>query len=132
MKKLILIPTIAITAALAFSFALPGVASNAIRTIAPIAAVHSATAATVGGNAQAAARSLGSGNVARPVSTDVGSTAAGSSSTTPLTTSGQFAHSPSTPPQENCGRYGGGYHGGKHLFVCPNRPFPAPVVTHFP
>ena len=27
----------------------------------------------------------------------------------------------------NCGRFGYGYHGGKHLFVCPNRPFPGRV-----
>src|SRR3989442_10061727 len=24
----------------------------------------------------------------------------------------------------NCGRFGYGYHGGKHMFICPNRPFP--------
>jgi len=24
----------------------------------------------------------------------------------------------------NCGRFGYGYHGGKHNFICPNRPFP--------
>ena len=38
-----------------------------------------------------------------------------------------------TDPREpsvslNCRRFGYGYHGGKHLFVCPNRPFPAPAT----
>ncbi len=28
----------------------------------------------------------------------------------------------------NCGRFGYGYHGGKHLFGCPNRPFPSPAI----
>jgi len=27
----------------------------------------------------------------------------------------------------NCGRFGYGYHGGKHHFPCPNRPFPGHV-----
>jgi hypothetical protein len=36
-------------------------------------------------------------------------------------------HSVSTAGQVNCGRFGGGFHGGKHLFVCPNPPFPPPA-----
>src|SRR2546425_1470593 len=28
----------------------------------------------------------------------------------------------------NCGRFGYGYHGGKHMFICPNRPFPGHVA----
>ncbi len=28
----------------------------------------------------------------------------------------------------NCGRFGYGYHGGKHLFICPNSPQPAPAI----
>lgn len=28
----------------------------------------------------------------------------------------------------NCGRFGYGYHGGKHLLICPNRPFPSPAI----
>jgi len=41
-------------------------------------------------------------------------------------------HSISTGANENCGRFGDGFHGGKHLFVCPNRPFPVGVKSHFP
>jgi hypothetical protein len=36
-------------------------------------------------------------------------------------------HAVATFGQVNCGRYGGGYHGGKHLFVCPNPPYPPPA-----
>ena len=36
-------------------------------------------------------------------------------------------HSVSTFGQVNCGRFGGGFHGGKHLVVCPNPPYPPPA-----
>jgi len=32
----------------------------------------------------------------------------------------------------NCGRFGDGYHGGKHNFVCPNAPGPPPAVRQVP
>jgi len=32
----------------------------------------------------------------------------------------------------NCGRFGNGYHGGKHNFVCPNAPGPPPAVRQAP
>jgi hypothetical protein len=36
-------------------------------------------------------------------------------------------HAVATAGEMNCGRFGNGFHGGKHDFTCPNRPFPEPA-----
>ena len=41
---------------------------------------------------------------------------------------GLVAPTVSTGVGVNCGRFGYGYHGGKHLFTCPNSPQPAPAI----
>ncbi len=41
---------------------------------------------------------------------------------------GLVAPTVSTGVGVNCGRFGYGYHGGKHLFICPNSPQPAPAI----
>jgi hypothetical protein len=63
---------------------------------------------------------------ARPASASPSGDTAGLDAFT-LTVIPDGVHSVSTPSQENCGRFGNGFHGGKHLMTCPNRPFPPPA-----
>ena len=148
-KKLLLVPVTLTTACLAMAFVAPTVALGAARTVAPAvqaaagAASHVpflASAAKLGTTTQAASQpgpaapqgqgaasgalvSSGSGNTINGNTTAVD----GSGLMTGLT-SGD-THQVATGGQQNCGRFGNGFHGGKHNFVCPNRPFP--VRRHF-
>jgi len=124
MKKLILIPTIVMTGFLAFAFLRPATAAQVLGAFAP--ALNVAVPATV-----SAADRSGSTMPARAA----GSRASGTGSSQGGTQGSSMAldqqastgHSISTTSHDNCGRFGDGFHGGKHLFACPNRPFPAPV-----
>ena len=125
MKKFLLIPTTLVTALLAVAFVSPAAASSAVRAVAPqihFVGFSLASAPTVGTNASTTAGSSGTSSL-------------GSASSTGNSTeaSAAFQHLPpavefsiATPGQQNCGRFGDGFHGGKHLLVCPNRPFPPP------
>jgi len=98
MKKLILVPMIVLTVLLALAFVAPAAAAGLLKTVAP-----ANTTQTV------ASRSA-------------------LSSTTSISESQPTAaegHAVSTAGHSNCGRFGDGFHGGKHDFTCPNRPFPA-------
>lgn len=123
-KRLLLIPATLVTAFLAVAFVSPTAASGALRAVVPnlhLVAVSSASAlnasqegSTTAGSSGSA--SPGSGSHALSSELEAASRQIVSDS----------VHSVSTPSQENCGRFGHGFHGGKHLFVCPNRPFPPP------
>ena len=125
MKKFLLIPTTLVTALLAVAFVSPAAASSAVRAVAPqihFVGFSLASAPTV---ATKASTTTGSSE-----SSSLGSaTQAGSNAgldTLLQTLPPSVGHSVATVPGENCGRFGDGFHGGKHLFVCPNRPFPPP------
>jgi hypothetical protein len=45
-----------------------------------------------------------------------------------LLVSSPVGHDVGTAGEMNCGRFGNGHHGGKHDFICPNRPFPEPAT----
>jgi hypothetical protein len=129
MKKLLLIPTVLITTALAVAFVMPAVATGAARAVAP--ALHSVLSAVP------AVRSDGS---SRSQTVQLGSNQSLVQSQGQTTAEPGFLAAPADPKNQNldrghrvatagamnCGRYGNGFHGGKHDFVCPNRPFPAP------
>lgn len=136
MQKLILIPTILLTGLLAFCFAMPGQAHGLLRAVAPVARVglpslfNSASDVVPVISGSSASRTapgspLPAGSVASHLSSDGPSNQAVADSP-----AAQDAHSVATQGQENCGRFGKGFHGGKHLFVCPNRPFPGAVIAH--
>lgn len=134
MKKFLLIPTTIVTALLALAFVSPGAASGAAHAIAPavnfVGLSHVlAPAATTGQQASTAIDSGSSGTSSQDTATRASSSSPGMS-TQPGSTTDQapppVGFSIATPGQENCGRFGNGFHGGKHLFVCPNRPFPPP------
>ena len=124
MKKFLLIPTTIVTVLLAVAFVSPATASGAVRAVAPqlhFVGFSSAPAPTTGQQASVTSAQDGPSR--------------GSASSPVVSAGPQFAdqapppvdsHSVATPSTENCGRFGNGYHGGKHLFVCPNRPFPPP------
>jgi hypothetical protein len=117
MKKLILIPTIVMTAFLALAFVAPAAATGMLRTVAPASQAGHVSAPAVqfaiGGTGLVSSAKSGQGNTIQ---------APGSSS---ASTSAAEGHSVSTAGHSNCGRFGDGFHGGKHDFICPNRPFPA-------
>ena len=126
-KRLLLIPMVLMTGALAFAFLMPATAATVLRSVAPMAHFGSALSAGSENAPITAAQgrgALGSGNLA------AGSSSTGSSlqgfNQGLISTQGS-GHGVSTPGEENCGRFGNGHHGGKHDFVCPNRPFPAPA-----
>ena len=137
MVKLILaISTTVATALLVIAFVSPAAASGAVRTVAPAVQF----AATVLPGAGLLSAQPASGTKDRTVSPQFpGNRGSGSSILTGSTTTNGLAeddlgsnadsHSISTPSHANCGRYGSGFHGGKHNFTCPNRPFP--VKSHF-
>jgi hypothetical protein len=134
MKKLLLIPTIVITAFLAFAFLMPATAANVVKSVAPVAhlSLNSVFSASSGNGA--AAQPAVSASTARSSSSQASSSSAGTASTLQGSTSqmlvskGQSGdHAVATAAHPNCGRFGDGFHGGKHDFTCPNRPFPAPA-----
>ena len=122
MRKLILIPTIVITGFLALAFVQPAGAAGLVRAVAPglHVALPAAVSAAGGSVLRVVARASGSGASSQSL--------AGSAQGADQVTNSAAAnpHSVSTTSRQNCGRFGNGFHGGKHLFVCPNRPFPFP------
>ncbi len=133
MKKLILIPTVVMTAFLAFAFLAPATASGILKTVAP--ALETGHASVLGVHFSEAGVASSS-TVAPGSSTQTAGPGAPASSTrstsTPqvagLQTSSQGVHEVSTAGETNCGRFGNGHHGGKHDFTCPNKPFPPPAT----
>jgi hypothetical protein len=132
LKKLLVIPATLVTGLLAAAFLSPGTASNAVRAV--VAEVHivgASSASALVDNQQGsttAGSSVSSGTSGRD-STSAGSASASHGSADLTAAFGQrgTGHSLATIADENCGRFGGGFHGGKHLFACPNAPFPPPA-----
>jgi hypothetical protein len=133
MKKLILIPTVVMTVFLALAFLMPATASGIVRTVAP--ALQIGHAGVLGVHFTDAGVASSSGAAASSSTQTARSTSPGSS--TQSTTTTQSAplqtmidpanHEVATSGHPNCGRFGDGFHGGKHDFTCPNRAFPAPA-----
>ena len=125
MKRLLLIPTMVVTLFLALAFVAPGVAKGLVGGMAPVLkAVHLSNVPAVGSaqtgvapSAQASAASRADGAQApRPYAPILPQ---------PDTTDTPLHRLPvATAGHVNCGRMGGGFHGGKHDFVCPNTIFP--------
>jgi len=138
MKKLLLIPTTIITALLAVAFVSPATATGAVRAVVPhlhLVGVSSSSALADSWQVPAIAGSSGLSATSGSSGASRQDSASSGSAASPVGTSGQWTgdqapppvgHSQATGGQENCGRFGNGFHGGKHLFVCPNRPFPPP------
>jgi hypothetical protein len=136
MKRLILIPVTIVTAFLAFAFLQPSTAGGVLHAVAPslLAAFPSTISQASGPGLNAPANNGGSGSAAQ--GSGLGSDQASRSSDALSNPSDALvnpdtkaivSHTVSTAGQVNCGRFGGGFHGGKHLFVCPNPPFPPPA-----
>jgi hypothetical protein len=126
MKKLLLIPTVVVTAFLALAFLMPATAANVIRSVAPVAQIGLASATSTRSETLAAAPA--SNFSASRVSSSSGSSTSAQGSTTQLLVSSPAGHDVGTAGEMNCGRFGNGHHGGKHDFICPNRPFPEPAT----
>ncbi len=136
MKKLLLIPVVAMTGFLAFAFLMPATAATVLRSVAPAAHLSVAPVLSVGSRNEIAAKPAGStGEVGTPASSGGSSPSGGSSSSEasaplqgstsqPLISVTDREHAVATAGEMNCGRFGNGFHGGKHDFTCPNRPFP--------
>lgn len=135
MKRLILIPVTIVTGFLAFAFLQPNTAGVVLHAVAPtlLAALPatisqdngSGLGAPANGNGSASSpRGSGQGN---DQSRSTGSLSNPSDTLVNPDTKSTTTHAVSTAGQVNCGRFGGGFHGGKHLFVCPNPPFPPPA-----
>jgi hypothetical protein len=135
MKKLILIPTVVMTVFLALAFLMPATASGIVKTVAPalqtghasVLVLHFSQAGMI---SSTGAASSGSTQTAR-FGTQGTST---QSTTTPQmaprdTMIDPASHEVSTAGHSNCGRFGDGFHGGKHEAPCPNRPFPPPASS---
>jgi hypothetical protein len=134
MKKLLLIPATLLTALLAVAFISPATASSAVRAVVPqlhILGASSTTALADSQQASTTSDSSGSSGASGPGSASPGSASPSGDSADLFaalreTPTDGAVHSLATTTNENCGRFGNGFHGGKHLFVCPNRPFPPP------
>jgi hypothetical protein len=133
MKKLILIPTVVMTVFLALAFLAPATARGIVKTVAP--ALQTGHVSVLGLHFSQAGEASSSGAASSTGTQAVrsGSQASSSQSTTSIQTAAQNAiidpgsHAVATAGHPNCGRFGDGFHGGKHDFTCPNRPFPAPA-----
>jgi hypothetical protein len=132
LKKLLVIPATLVTGLLAAAFLSPGTASGAVRAV--VAEIHIVGASSQSALADSqqgsttAGTSVSSGTSGRD-SANAQSTLASRGSADLTAAFGQrgTGHSLATIADENCGRFGGGFHGGKHLFACPNQPFPPPA-----
>ena len=122
MKKLLIIPTVLATAVLALMFLMPATAAGALQSVAPV--LHNVLPSVV--SAAPANKQVGA-SVKQAVTQ--GSNAQSTSNANPnrTTDTTDRGHPVATFGRMNCGRFGNGFHGGKHDFVCPNRPFPAPA-----
>lgn len=135
MKKLVLVPITILTALLAFAFLQPSTAGGVLHAVAPalVAALPSTISQDNGSELNAPSNDRGSGSSAQPLgqggapSSKSGSLSNPSDTQVFPDTKVDTVHAVSTAGQVNCGRFGGGFHGGKHLFVCPNPPFPPPA-----
>ena len=134
MKRLILIPVTVVTGFLAFAFLQPGTAGGMLHAVAPtlLAALPSTNSQPNGSEATAFTNGGGSGSAQGSGQGSAPSSRSGALRN-PLDalvnpdTKAITQHTVATAGQVNCGRFGGGFHGGKHLFVCPNPPFPPPA-----
>ena len=139
MKKLLLIPTVVLTAFLALAFLMPATAATVIRSVAPAAHIGVGLGASAA-NQNAAVSSVSNAGTAGSVALSAGSSSSRASSSSGSSTSSQDStgqllsfsnpanHNVATGGETNCGRFGNGHHGGKHDFICPNRPFPQPAT----
>ena len=124
MKKLLLIPIMVVTLFLALAFVAPGLAKGLIGGVAPVLkaahlnvpAVGSADTATAPSGAPAGAPGAEAAKSPQPFAPVVPQT---NTTQTPL-----HRGSVATSGHVDCGRVGGGFHGGKDDFVCQNKPFP--------
>ncbi len=131
MKKLMLIPTILMTAFLALAFLLPGTAAGILRAVAPsLQAAPAGVLAVVPDGTGIAASPAEAG--AAPVAGQGSSGSPATPNAPPVTANSpqildRVGHAVATAGHPNCGRFGNGFHGGKHDFTCPNLPFPVPA-----
>lgn len=141
MRKLLVVPVTVMTVALVAAFLMPAAASGAVQTVLPgvRAGVKLVAPGILTGAVGFAAGSKGTpsvGSQAKPV--DVfqanqplnGTVSGAQSSSLPGTSEISNrpldrGHGVATAGRMNCGRFGNGFHGGKHDFTCPNQPFPA-------
>jgi hypothetical protein len=135
MKRLILIPVTIVTAFLAFAFLQPSTVGGVLHAVAPtlLAAFPSTLSQATGSGLGAPANNGGSGSSTQgsgqgsDQSSRSGALSNPSDALVNPETKITTVHSLSTAGQVNCGRFGGGFHGGKHLLVCPNPPYPPPA-----
>jgi hypothetical protein len=133
MKRLVLVPITILTALLAFAFLQPSTAGGMLHAVAPALLAELPSTITQANGSGLPANDGGSGSSAQGSGQGSGSSSKPGALSNPSgtlvnpETKIDTVHSVSTPSQVNCGRFGGGFHGGKHLFVCPNPPFPPPA-----
>jgi hypothetical protein len=132
MKKLLLVPVVVMTGLLAFAFLMPATAASVLRSVAPAAHLSVPSVLSAGSQNEAAGQPAGStrtvGSAALSgASSRASSTTLQGSASQPLISVNDREHAVATAGEMNCGRFGNGFHGGKHDFTCPNRPFPEPA-----
>ena len=134
MKKLLLLPVVLTTLLLAFAFIMPATAANVLRSLAPATHLNLPTVISAGSGNEVAARPTASAANPGSAALPGASSAPGGSSSTrqdstsrPSITVQDRGHAVATAGRVNCGRFGGGFHGGKHLDVCPNPVYPLPA-----
>lgn len=141
MKKLLVVPLSVVTVLLVVAFLTPGsvagtvgkLSSSVHLSIGGLATDQAAGAQTVDSQAagtQVGQASSGSGSAKRSGSSGSTTQSAGLTSRDlslieTVTSGGDppVAHHQGTRSHDNCGRYGNGLHGGKHMLICPNHPF---------
>lgn len=134
MRKLLLLPVVLTTLALAFVFIMPATASNLVRSLAPAAHLSFPSVISAGsGNAVAARPAESTDNSGSSAAPGASSAPGGASATQrdstsqPMISLQDGGHAVATAGHMNCGRFGNGFHGGKHLDACPNPVFPPPA-----
>ena len=134
MKRLILIPTVAMTAFLALAFMAPATATGILKTVVPALRTGHAIVQAVRFSGTALAPS--SVPAAPTGKTQTASASPTSSPSTRSTSTPQLGfqhvstdgdHEVATGGETNCGNFGNGHHGGKHDMTCRNKIFPPPA-----
>lgn len=125
MKKLMLIGMTVVTGLLVLTFVAPAAATGAVRAVPNLhLSLGSSSADQVSGSQQASGS--GPGSSARSIESLVNE-GVGGGNTEPLVaimkSDIHSDHTVATSAHPNCGRFGNGFHGGKHDFTCPNQPF---------
>jgi hypothetical protein len=126
LKKLMVVPIVLATVFLALSLLLPATAAGMIRTVSPALLASSSSVSSSSTSAMVTARSSSVNASVQQATRNGSAKLTSSTASSPANIVAENLapqDSVTTAGHSNCGRFGNGFHGGKHNFVCTSHRF---------